>query len=168
MTPVVIAALYRSAGHNYVGHFGREPGTHPMESLEKAVLLAGRGMQGDRFLDHASGYKGQVTFYSAETHRAMCAALGVEREPWVCRRNILVEGVDLRAWIGRRFTVSGVAFEGVEECRPCLWMDQAVGPGAEAFLAGRGGLRARVLTDGVLGLGPVSWVSWDGCLPRAV
>jgi hypothetical protein len=29
-------------------------------------------------------------------------------------------------------------------------MDRAVAPGAEEFLRGRGGLRARILTDGVL------------------
>jgi hypothetical protein len=29
-------------------------------------------------------------------------------------------------------------------------MDRAVAPGAEGFLKGRGGLRARILTDGAL------------------
>jgi hypothetical protein len=29
-------------------------------------------------------------------------------------------------------------------------MDQAIGPGAEEFLRGQGGLRARILTDGRL------------------
>jgi hypothetical protein len=29
-------------------------------------------------------------------------------------------------------------------------MDRAFGPGAEAFLKGRGGLRARIVGDGVL------------------
>ena len=41
-------------------------------------------------------------------------------------------------------------FAGVEQCKPCHWMDSALGPGAEAWLQGRGGLRARILTDGVL------------------
>jgi len=38
----------------------------------------------------------------------------------------------------------------MEECKPCYWMDFAIGPGAEAWLQGRAGLRARILTDGVL------------------
>jgi MOSC domain-containing protein YiiM len=160
MTPavtVVIAGLHRSPGHNFVGRFGLEPGTHAMESVERIRLLAGRGIEGDRFLDHAAGYKGQVTFYSAEVHRALCEALGVRREASACRRNVVVEGVDLNAWVGLRFELGGVEFEGVEECRPCAWMDVAVGAGAEAFLKGRGGLRARVLGDGSLGLGPATW-----------
>ena len=41
-------------------------------------------------------------------------------------------------------------FRGVEECRPCYWMDQAIAPGAEAWLKGKGGLRAKILSDGWL------------------
>ena len=44
----------------------------------------------------------------------------------------------------------GVVFEGVEECKPCYWMDQAFGSGAETAMAGRGGLRARIVKGGVL------------------
>jgi hypothetical protein len=46
--------------------------------------------------------------------------------------------------------VQGVRFFGSAECRPCYWMNQAIGPGAEEFLRGQGGLRARILTDGIL------------------
>jgi FdhD protein len=49
--------------------------------------------------------------------------------------------------------LGGVLFEGVEECKPCYWMDAAVAPGANAFLAGRGGLRCRILEDGILSCG---------------
>jgi MOSC domain-containing protein YiiM len=38
----------------------------------------------------------------------------------------------------------------VEECRPCYWMNRAIAPGAEEFLKGRGGLRAKILCDGEL------------------
>ena len=50
------------------------------------------------------------------------------------------------------FAVQGVRFLGVEECRPCYWMDQAVGTGAESWLKGQGGLRAKILSDGWLKL----------------
>src|SRR5207249_8843571 len=46
--------------------------------------------------------------------------------------------------------VQGVRFHGMEECRPCYWMDQAIAPGAHEFLKGRGGLRAKILCDGQL------------------
>jgi MOSC domain-containing protein YiiM len=56
----------------------------------------------------------------------------------------------LNALIGRQFEIQGVRFEGVCEAKPCHWMNTALGAGAEEWLRGRGGLRARILTDGVL------------------
>ena len=61
--------------------------------------------------------------------------------------------MDLNDLIGRRFRLGGVLFEGVEECKPCYWMDEAVAPGANAFLVGQGGLRCRILEDGVIACG---------------
>jgi MOSC domain-containing protein YiiM len=58
--------------------------------------------------------------------------------------------VELNSLIGKRFKVQEVEFEGICECRPCYWMDQAIAPGAEEALRGRGGLRAKILTDGKL------------------
>jgi hypothetical protein len=37
--------------------------------------------------------------------------------------------------------------------KPCDWMDEAIVPGVEAALASRGGLRARIPTDGKLRVG---------------
>ena len=63
---------------------------------------------------------------------------------------MIVEGVSLNQLIGKRFELQGVLFEGTCECKPCYWMDQAIGPGAEQLFDGRGGLRAKILTDGIL------------------
>ena len=46
--------------------------------------------------------------------------------------------------------MQGVRFLGMEECRPCYWMDGAFAPGAQEFLKGRGGLRAKILATGQL------------------
>ena len=68
-----------------------------------------------------------------------------------CASHVVTEGIDLNALIGREFEIQGVRFAGVEECRPCYWMNRAFGtPQAEAWLKGNGGLRARILTDGML------------------
>ena len=60
--------------------------------------------------------------------------------------------------IGRRFRLGGIEFEGICEAKPCYWMEQAVAPGAEAWLLGRGGLRAKILSDGMLSAGPAELV----------
>ncbi len=113
--------------------------------------MAGRGLVGDRFFDFKPDYKGQATFFAVETVRALEAAFGLaEIDPSVFRRNIIVEGADLNALIGEEFEVQGVTFMGSQEAAPCYWMDQALCPGAEEALRGRGGLRVKILSDGGL------------------
>lgn len=143
--------LYISPAHTFFGHHGRPAGLEPMQEVEEVVCVAGRGLEGDRFFDHKQDYKGQVTFFDMETYERLCGLLGVyDREPSVFRRNVLVRGLDLNALVGREFEVQGVRFLGTEEAKPCYWMEQAFGPGAEEAMKGCGGLRARILTDGVM------------------
>lgn len=146
-----IKGLYRSAQHIYRGHHGVPAGTEPMAPMPTAHLVAGKGIEGDRY-SRLEGAKGQVTFFAEEAWERLRSELGVERGHDVFRRNIVVEGSDLNSLIGREFEVQGIRFRGVEYCKPCRWMDDAFGPGTLDRLAQwqAGGLRAAVLSDGVL------------------
>jgi hypothetical protein len=146
-----ILAIYLSPGHNFFGRHNEVPLAHEVVSVPTVECVAGRGLVGDRFFGFKSGYKGQITFFSAEVYESLCKALGVEATPpSVLRRNVITTGVDLNDWIGKTFSIQGVVFEGTEECRPCYWMDSAFAPGAEAAMRGQGGLRARILEGGTL------------------
>jgi len=146
-----IEQLYVSAGHNFLGHHGRPAGEHQAVAVAEVECVAGRGLRGDRYFDHKENYKGQVTLFAQEVFEELRRSLALPRaQPAALRRNVLVSGYDLNGLIGRQFELQGVLLEGTEECRPCYWMDQAIGPGAEAWLRGRGGLRCRILTDGWL------------------
>ena len=113
--------------------------------------MAGHGIRHDRFFDYRDDYKGQITFFSLEVFEDLCTALHLKNgDAAMARRNVLTRGVDLNELIEQEFTVQGVRFRGTGECRPCYWMDQALRAGAEQFLKGRGGLRARILTDGIV------------------
>ena len=113
--------------------------------------VVGRGLRGDRYFDFKDDYKGQITFFSLEVFDELCGALEVQGgSPASVRRNVITRHVDLNELIGQDFEIQGVHFHGTQECRPCYWMDRAVAPGAEEFLKGRGGLRARILTGGTL------------------
>ena len=144
--------LFVSPGHNYVGHHGLPPAQHAAMEQSAIECVAGRGIRGDRYFDHKENYKGQITFFSKEVLDALRRELDLaDAPPAATRRNVIVTGVDLNSLIGKEFEVQGVRFAGVEECRPCYWMNHAFGHDrAEAWLNNRGGLRARVLTDGVL------------------
>ena len=151
MGAMEICHLFISSGHNFVGHHGREPDTHPMIEISEIECLAERGIRGDRYFDFKDGYKGQITFFSLEVFDQLCSALQIQAcSPALARRNVITRGVDLNDLIGQKFEVQGVRLLGMEECRPCYWMDRAFAPGAQEFLKGRGGLRAKILTDGTL------------------
>jgi len=112
---------------------------------------AGRGIRGDRYFDFKDDYKGQITFFSLDVFEELCIALNVhDCSPADARRNVITRGVDLNEFIGREFEVQGVCLYGTQECAPCYWMDRAFAPGAEKFLKGRGGVRAKILCDGQL------------------
>lgn len=152
--PIELLRLYVSAGHNFFGHHGAPAGENPILEVREAHCVAGRGLQGDRFFDQQPDHKGQITFFADEVYQSLCIQLGVrDQPPSVFRRNVITRGVDLNQLVGREFEIQGVRFLGTEECRPCYWMDQAFGPGAEAALRGRGGLRARILSSGLLRAG---------------
>jgi MOSC domain-containing protein YiiM len=145
---VIVRRLYISPGHNFRGHHGCPPGQHPILTAQELECHAGRGIVGDRYYDYKPDYKGQITFLDEAVYRSLCEMLGVEVPRSALRRNVVLAGVDLNSLIGCDFALQGVGFQGIEECRPCYWMDHAVAPGAEDFLQDRGGLRARILTDG--------------------
>ena len=150
-----VEKIYISPGHNFFGRWGKGADNHKTVELEHVTCVAGRGLEGDRFFDYPKYEKGQITFFAKEVFDSMCQALNVhDRGMEVVRRNVMVSGLDLNDLVGKRFNLQGVEFEGVEECAPCEWMDEAFGPGAMSFLKGQGGLRCKILTDGTLSIDP--------------
>lgn len=146
-----VEQLFISPGHNFFGHHGQPAGGNPIVAVEQLECVAGRGIRGDRFFDYKENHKGQITFFAMEVLETLRSELNLpEAQPQATRRNAFVRGADLPALIGKKFELQGVQFEGVEESKPCHWMNSALGPGAEHWLKGRAGLRCRILRDGAL------------------
>jgi hypothetical protein len=151
-----IRHLYIAPEHNYFGHHGKAPGVATMMALDAVECVAGKGIRGDRFFGYKQDYKGQITFFEEETYDDLCAMFQVwDRDASAFRRNVITRGIRLNQLIDKEFTIEGIHFRGMEECKPCYWMDQAFHSGAEEALKGRGGLRAKILSDGTLRRGSV-------------
>ena len=152
---MVIEQIFTSPGHNYFGHYGREPDTFSLGEEKEIECVAGRGIRGDRFFDYKDDYQGQVTFFSREIFDDLSREFGLTtKSPGVLRRNLIVSGIDLNELIGVEFELQGVQFRGTQHCKPCDWMNLAFAPGTEPFLRpGKGGLRARILSSGRLSVG---------------
>ena len=154
-----IRQIFISEGHNYFGHHGRAPDDHPLLEVPQIECVAGHGIRGDRFYDYRDNYKGQITFFSFEVFERLAQHFGMtDKSAGVVRRNIVVSGVELNDLIGEEFSIQGVRLRGTAHCKPCYWMDQAIAPGTEKFLEGNGGLRAQILSDGVIAVGDAQLV----------
>lgn len=167
---VTVCHLFVSPGHNYFGHHGRGSGCHPVVALERCRCRAGRGIEGDRFFDYKPDYNGQVTFFDAAVVDALRSRFSrPDLSAGAVRRNVVLAGIHLPDLVGQTFRVGEVTFAGICEAKPCYWMDEAVAPGAAAWLAGRGGLRAKILADGELVVGATTWerVAGQLALPLA-
>ncbi len=150
---VTVQHLILSPEHNYVGHFGGPSGKHPALRQDDVQLIAGRGISGDRYARCEAGHGKQITFFEMEVIEALSQHYGRPIAPEQVRRNVFLRGLRLDPLVGRQFSLNGIRFRGLDACKPCFWMDEAIGMGAEAFLVGKGGLRAAILDDGVLRLG---------------
>ncbi len=69
------------------------------------------------------------------------------------RRNIVTQGVRLNDLAGKRFRIGEVLIEGIRLCPPCAHLDKLTGKSLLQPLANRGGLRANILSDGVIRVG---------------
>ena len=148
---LTVRNIFISPGHNYFGRYGQPAGGNPIVEVDRIECVANMGLKGDRFYGYRPEYRGQVTFFSHEVWEQLVAEFRLKKAaPSILRRNLVVSGLDLNELIGTRFSLQDIEFQAMEECRPCHWMNQAVAPGAEHWLKGRGGLRCRVLSPGVL------------------
>jgi MOSC domain-containing protein YiiM len=134
----------------------------PMEGRDEVVMLAGLGIEGDRYALGRGAYSNveprkprHVTFIAKEAFDAGNTELErLGHEPFTLaqmRRNVVVEGVDLNALVGREFSVGGVRFRGIELATPCqrpAMLARRRHKDFQGAFKDRGGLRAVVLSTG--------------------
>jgi MOSC domain-containing protein YiiM len=139
--------------------FIRPPGGNLTVEQASVRVVAGAGIEGDRYFD-AHGEPGQnITFVEAEAIEAFAREQHCPQDLSTTGRNIVTRGVRLNELVGREFVVGSVRFRGVELCEPCLTLGKAL---ASPTLSSaqvvklwvrRGGLRADALTSGELSVG---------------
>ncbi|WP_254761871.1 MOSC domain-containing protein [Natrinema marinum] len=142
------------AGRVRVIHVASEQGA-PMERLERASAVAGRGLEGDRYFDTEGTFADRdgsdITFIEQEALEAVERNYDISLEPGAHRRNLTTDGIALNHLVDRRFRVGDAVCEGIELCEPCSYLESHLEErGIREALVHRGGLRARILEDGTL------------------
>ena len=133
-------------------------GGEPMAAHYERRAIAGVGLEGDRYATKSGQFSAregrgrEVTLIARE---AVAAAneLGVKIGEDETRRNLVTEGVDLDALIGKTFAIGEVVLIGVRDCPPCAYLEGLTRSGVRAAREGGGGLRAEVLREGDVRVG---------------
>ena len=161
---VEVLHLLVSGGHAYFGRARDGAADVPSTDADRVDVVAGKGIVGDRFFGKAAHMDAAVTLFAVESLEAIAAELNAGPfDPLLTRRNVVLRGAELAPLIGQDFTLSSpggsVEFHGGRHAHPCTWMDRVLAPGAHHAMRGRGGLRCRPLSSGVLLRGPAVLVS---------
>ncbi len=129
-----------------------------MKKVQRVKAIEQLGLEGDR-------YAGERGAFSKSGRKVIRHVSLIEQEaidrankdskiyflPEDTRRNIVVRNFPLDGLMGKEFMVGNVKMRGVEPCHPCQRPSKLSGkPDFEERFSGHGGLRAEVLTTGLI------------------
>jgi MOSC domain-containing protein YiiM len=129
---------------------------HPTTSVIEVHAVPGKGLEGDRYFNRTGTFSthpagdNELTLIEIEAIDALRGECKLELEPGDARRNIVTRGVALNHLVGREFRIGTVSLRGIRLCEPCSHLESLTIPGVKSGLIHRGGLRAQVLTEGMI------------------
>jgi MOSC domain-containing protein YiiM len=133
-----------------------------MVQVARAMARAGRGLEGDRYVDQrgtfssAHGRGHDLTLIEAEVLDSVTLPAG-RLAAEETRRNIVTRGIDLNALVGQHFSIGDIECFGQRLCEPCAHLERLTAAAGKAgtlrALIHKGGLRADVLSDGEIRVG---------------
>ncbi|MBI3659212.1 MOSC domain-containing protein [Candidatus Acetothermia bacterium] len=132
----------------------------PIVSVNEVRAVKGKGLEGDRyfkasgtFSEKLRGPDHEVTLIEIEAIEALRRDYKVELSPGEARRNIVTRGVPLSHLVGKEFKIGSATLRGLRLCEPCSHLEGLTKEGVKSGLKHRGGLRAQILSDGVIRAG---------------
>ena len=138
-----------------------------MRSLDRIRAVPGKGLEGDRYFWESGTYSDrpgpgrEVTLIESEAIEAMARDNQITIPPGATRRNVTTRGAPLNHLVGQEFEVGRVRLLGIKLCEPCSHLESLTQKGIITGLVHRGGLRAKILTEGDIQVG-------DAIVPRAL
>ncbi len=130
-----------------------------MRSVDRIRAIPGKGLEGDRYFRETGTYSDrpgpgrEVTLIESEAIEAMARDNEITIPPGATRRNVTTRGAPLNHLVGQEFEVGRVRLLGIKLCEPCSHLESLTQKGIIAGLVHRGGLRAKILTEGDIRVG---------------
>ena len=132
----------------------------PTQAVNEVEAVPGAGLTGDRyFLKQGTFFKPEpdfeLTLIEAEAIEAAAREYKVTLDFGEARRNVVTRGVPLNHLVGRDFVIGDVKIHGIRLCEPCSHLEAITGRPVIKAYRHRGGLRAQILSQGVIRVGDV-------------
>ena len=149
-------------------------GGAPMIPIEEAHTVPGRGIEGDRYYFGTGHFSKEgkesyeITLIEMEALEGLKREYGCELSPLDARRNIATVGVPLNHLVWKEFYVGEVKLLGRRLCEPCFHLTTMTDALALGGLLHRGGLRAQILTEGIIHPGDLISLSESQEQARAI
>lgn len=130
-----------------------------MRALAEAQIVAGVGIEGDRYAEKCGTYSArhhidrQVTLIEEETLDALARDHAIDLAPHEHRRNLTTRGVALNHLVGRYFRIGECLLFGGRLNVPCRYLEELLGKKVFKPLIHRSGLNARIIAGGTLRVG---------------
>jgi MOSC domain-containing protein YiiM len=130
-----------------------------MRRVPSARLLAGRGLEGDRYAlgggtwaDYPDLEK-QLTLIDADDVATLARETGAELTPGDLRRNVVTTGIHLPSLVGAWFEVGEALLFGMKRCPPCTHLERMTRVRLIKPMVHRGGINAAVFVGGPISEG---------------
>ena len=133
-------------------------GREPMLAQQAASLIAGHGIEGDRYALGTGKYSPfpdirEVTLIEIETLEALKRDHNIDLSLEEHRRNLTTQGVPLNHLVGKRFWVGQVLLEGGRLNTPCRYLDLVTGKSVCDLMEHRSGLNCSIIQSGSITVG---------------
>jgi len=133
----------------------------PMQRLSAALLVAGVGLEGDRYALGGGTWaeypdlEKQLTLVDRDDVAAVARETGAVLAPGATRRNLVTTGIELPALVGGWFAVGETLLFGMKRCPPCTHLERLTGVRLVKAMAYRGGINAAVFAGAEIAEGDV-------------
>jgi|SRR3954451_12054124 MOSC domain-containing protein YiiM len=130
----------------------------PTQAVDQVHAIPGVGLIGDRYAQQQGTFSKpepdfELTLIEAEALESMKREYAVELAPGDARRNLVTRDVALNHLVGREFSIGEVRIRGIRLCEPCSHLQALTKLPVIKSLRHRGGLRAQILTEGIIHVG---------------
>ena len=125
-----------------------------IEEISSIEVLANQGIVGDRHFKEFNDPYNQISLIESENIDYYNIKYGLDIPYIDFRRNVITKGIQLNDLVGKRLLVGDVELEGIDLCRPCRHLNEALNQDnvLKEFLR-RGGLRCQILSSSNIKIG---------------